>query len=208
MTFFKKLSVVTTSIVTTAIIISSPAVSTAQPKILVSQGDRFYTKNINCTIGFIDNKNHKAYTAKHCGSNGQEVSVKRNNRFIPIGILNHVQGFGDYSAIDLQENVRGDNSFSGNSIAQPFIGDKVCRYGAKSQKIDCSNIIMINPIEHNIITNTGMNALHGDSGGPTWIPGKGYLGVTSAYAEMPNGKITAIAQHKNSTPFNLYQTIK
>lgn len=162
------------------------------------QGDTIYFFDIDkttkeysfstCTLGYIDTKNRIAYTAKHCGKHGQSVyKSASNNRFIKIGIFDkNIDNIADDSAIiRIRDDIKFDpykeyNYYSKTQytrIDDIEKGDEICRYGARTQEVMCGEIIDINKSNLVFVGDSKLFSLRGDSGGPFWIPGKGYIGI-------------------------------
>lgn len=189
----------------------------------VSQGDRIQTiRGIfydECTLGYVNRRAGVAYTAAHCGLAGEPVY---NEREQIIGfyedshlILRHLNvllsniaifnpavmpmvGSGplaDVARIRLVPGVVGGaNTFSRDRIAplhEVRPGDKVCAAGATTRHVYCGRVDRVN----GDTTYAVMSGLRpGDSGGPAWAPGKGFIGVNSAVAKnMAGTKGTRIA---------------
>ncbi|CAB0825602.1 hypothetical protein FRC0265_01942 [Corynebacterium diphtheriae] len=166
------------------------------PGVAVDQGDSLLVRADGnmlgvCTVGFVDTENNRVWTDAHCGENGAAVMDNFQN---PIGTLHHVypsewerlqniQGTewsvnsraSDVAYVEIDDPaVLGQNYFSQNTIARdPAVGDNLCNYGGRTDSVVCTPITNINgPVV--ITANNGSD--HGDSGGPAWIEGKGYVG--------------------------------
>lgn len=166
------------------------------PGVAVDQGDSLLVRADGnmlgvCTVGFVDTENNRVWTDAHCGENGAAVMDNFQN---PIGTLHHVypsewkqlqniQGTewsvnnraSDVAYVEIDDPaVLGQNYFSQNTIARtPAVGDNLCNYGGRTDRVACTPITNINgPVV--ITANNGSD--HGDSGGPAWIEGKGYVG--------------------------------
>lgn len=148
--------------------------------VYLNQGEEIQTQRLSCSLGFIDNGARTAYTAKHCGGNGETVYANRGGKHIPIGRLVHVPGSADYAKIKLYGGIQGSNKFTGNRIyATPFPGETICMYGNTTKRVTCTRMLFSDPGRLEIRTGTGAVVQKGDSGGPAWVPGKGYVGVIS-----------------------------
>ncbi|MEL6051457.1 hypothetical protein [Corynebacterium rouxii] len=166
------------------------------PGVAVDQGDSLLVRADGnmlgvCTVGFVDTENNRVWTDAHCGENGAAVMDNFQN---PIGTLHHVypsewkqlqniQGTewsvnnraSDVAYVEIDDPaVLGQNYFSQNTIARtPAVGDNLCNYGGRTDRVACTPITNINgPVV--ITADNGSD--HGDSGGPAWIEGKGYVG--------------------------------
>ncbi|MBH5297472.1 hypothetical protein I8F74_02240 [Corynebacterium ulcerans] len=163
-------------------------------EIKVNQGDQIHPENSRyghsyCTVGYVDVENGRVWLAGHCGADGAKVYDKHKRE---IGTLKQrydkeltegqwPRGHHNFRANDLayvqlaDKNFAGKNVFSGNQIYQPQKGDTVCYYGAASKKTSCSEVLNTD----SYLTVTGqLGTISGDSGGPNWVPGKGYVGQT------------------------------
>lgn len=170
--------------------VNPPVLYTTQ-QATVTQGDRvnsIHTGRQNCTVGYVDVENRQFHIAEHCVSDsgrfyneqahliGETVARARDqkSRFthdkdvaivaIPDGV---VIGGNPYS---------GDVAVDNDDITKH---DELCMYGSTTGIIKCGEI---NGIKGNMVISSGKIAPQpGDSGGPAWIPGKGYVGVASTY---------------------------
>lgn len=86
---------------------------------------------------------------------------------------------------DLNDNViAGKNIYSGEkkaNIKDIEIDDPLCSYGAKSGTMHCGKVI--DKTSRLVVGNKEAGGISGDSGGPAWVPGKGFVGVYSAKTE-------------------------
>ncbi|CAB0570857.1 hypothetical protein CIP107521_02099 [Corynebacterium diphtheriae] len=166
------------------------------PGVAVDQGDSLLVRADGnmlgvCTVGFVDTENNRVWTDAHCGENGAAVMDNFQN---PIGTLHHVypseweqlqniqdtewsvnSRASDVAYVEIDDPaVLGQNYFSQNTITRdPAVGDNLCNYGGRTDRVACTPITNINgPVV--ITANNGSD--HGDSGGPAWIEGKGYVG--------------------------------
>lgn len=161
----------------------------------VQQGDRLIiTTNdleFQCTAGYVDAANARIWVAGHCGDHGSDVYDTAGNH---IGTLHHIfqrttqlQNLPDtqrhrqepnyvlYDIAYVQANpttVLRKNIYSGDRPYSPHLGEDVCRYGATTNAIHCAPVIYIN--QHILFAQ--LDSQSGDSGGPIWSPGKGYVG--------------------------------
>ncbi|KAA8724172.1 hypothetical protein [Corynebacterium phocae] len=189
-----------------SIALVQPTVANAAP-VTVNQGDEIRTpvddnSDFVCTAGFIDPANHRIWTAGHCGSDGAEMFMADDRYIYPIGELVHrynfvdisdsLEGeekfealskyfFYDISYIDTSDfDVAGENIYSGDRVYTPAEDDTVCRYGRTTKKVVCAKIFSMN--KHLIFAGSLLGE-SGDSGGPVWVPGKGYVGQFLGVAE-------------------------
>ncbi|KAA8721562.1 hypothetical protein [Corynebacterium phocae] len=164
---------------------SAPAPQTGN--VVLHQGDRInFPGQGTCTVGWIDHSTRRAYTARHCGRDGSTATTVSNQM---VGVirhspLSHGKSINDYDVayIELSPNVTpGENKFSGNlrplNNDQIAPGDEVCAVGAHSRRVSCSRVI--NNREGNPFLVSAHQTVFGpgDSGGPAWVPGKGFVGI-------------------------------
>lgn len=155
----------------------------------INQGDKL--DNNGCTIGYIDMDRMKAYSAAHCKhekgeqawSNGKNIGVfgrGENNQSLD----NHgFDGVVDTVEINLYDNIEGKNSFSGDNVVKfndISIGDKVCFMGRATITPYCDGKVKSFSGKARVISHGDYNSIPGDSGGPAWIPGKGFIGIVTA----------------------------
>lgn len=157
-----------------------------------------FTSNM-CTVGYIDKQRRLLYTAGHCfnGINNPSETIVYNQDMNPIGYLDMHNGINmrkhnphdsttilgnDWAKIHLYDHIFVDNPISGNGIINAHkdakVGEELCYFSRKNEKIFCSHIMKIK--DNVIVTGNKENStIHGDSGGPAWIPQRGFVGVIS-----------------------------
>lgn len=156
--------------------------------------------HIHCTIGYVNVENRTATYAGHCADgtvgspvynvHGQKIGNVSYTKYPTLGLLKYVNFLVpittpvDYAIVKIDNNVKiGNNSYSGNNktnYSSIKNGDTICSYGATRNKETCGNIVYKSNIFKVIVTNENSN-MNGDSGGPSWIPGKGFVGTLSSY---------------------------
>lgn len=155
-------------------------------RITLNQGDSIYTGSGLCTIGYVDMVNKKAYTAAHCFAAsrpdnltyGSAVYLGGTNTFVGRftgGVYTGKVRDVDTAEITLLPNVYGENIYSGNNVVKKsniVVGEKACFTGMSSKKTMCGTI---SEVENYVQVNKTEGGRPGDSGGPIWIPGKGYV---------------------------------
>ena len=142
-----------------------------------------------CSVGFVDAIQRKLYIAAHCAlpEKGKKSQVREVMlRDTVIGEIYYNRNYNeenmanDWTVI----NVTNDdielksNRFSGDNIISPENvkpGDKIYTYGATSGMSEG----VVFGVKGNQIYITKSVIDHGDSGGPAWIEGKGFVGVLS-----------------------------
>lgn len=168
-----------------------------------------------CTLSYIDNARHRAYTAAHCVKSEPHGAViyADGTAIGTLGRITYLNSGTDYARvvdtaeINLYPGVRGVNVHSGDQVI-PFEeikpGERVCvagnghRHGARTEPVTCGTIQ--SAPKYRIVAQ-GMRGGGGDSGGAAWIPGRGYIGVSTA-ASKDIMYINAITSPHNVYTFN------
>ena len=168
----------------------------------VQQGTGVYTEGGLCSIGYFDNKNKRMLIAAHCireklGKSMYVVDQNFQARKIATAPLEHHHNRDlhrdDWAWVDLEKNVVGVNGYSGDTMVPPTEvspGDQACSIGVNDPVVKCG--VVKNVDENVILLNRAAGGIPGDSGGPAWIPGKGFIGVYSLLVGAPDS-------HKNYT---------
>lgn len=172
--------------------LASPHVAYAQQnpsRVSISQGEKIYINdtNIACTIGYVDKLKHKAYTADHCLPAHQKSVIYNSNRE-KIGeaygrfsdrAMGIAKSRNDVAYINLYDNVRaGGNFYSGsNRVSTTHItpGENLCMFSRKLNSTNCGKVKSVDGTL--VVGDEHVNGIGGDSGGPAWIPGKGFVGI-------------------------------
>lgn len=173
-------------------------------QVVVDQGDNVRIGNYGmCSVGFIDNENRRLYTAAHCFfDNANPDNPKFGDAIYTMSgnLIGHYTSgtsvktrydkFGnrlvnvDTAEVTLVDGVYGENIHSGDTAVRwsdiDPENDIACFTGATTRKVVCGTIDKVNEEAKWIYLRADANSLGGDSGGPVWIPGKGFLGVISA----------------------------
>lgn len=157
---------------------------------VVEQGTPVYVQGTGiCTIGYNDPARHRSFTAAHCGTEGARVELinpATGARTGAAGTFYRSKAYdgrlgNDWGAIQWDGGVGvGGNGFSGDAWVHPRdirLGETVCYYGYASRRTNCgpfsgsadNTFFAAAPLSH-----------PGDSGGPMWVPGRGFVGVTSS----------------------------
>lgn len=176
-------------------------------RIVVNQGDM---TNKGCTISYVDNARGKAYTAAHCSGGVGQVFVNRKGQ--PIGV--HTAGervndpavssdrFVDTAELTLFDGVGGRNLYTNDRVlswSDISAQDTVCFTGQHTAgRVKCGKVSLMMPYRIRIHGTPGNGAQPGDSGGPAWIPGRGYIGVVTA------GNATDTAINVVNSPTNVF----
>lgn len=86
--------------------------------------------------------------------------------------------YGDWAVIDIEDNVTTvDNGYSGNdmiTLDEVAFGDELCTYGATTKEVSCGKVRNKNWIT---VRTENITPTSGDSGGPSWVTGKGFIGI-------------------------------
>lgn len=170
--------------------IDDPMVSDDDTLFTVNQGDKVSSvKNgstSSCTIGYVDAENRQFHIAEHCVSDSGRF-YNENSRLIgKVSALARTEttednAHEDVAVVDLLDDVDiGGNPYSGDIAVDSediSLRDQICMYGHTTKVIQCG---VIRSLDDDVVTTSGKIAPQpGDSGGPAWIPGKGYVGVAS-----------------------------
>ena len=156
--------------------------------VTLKQGDLISNLETTCTAGYIDHDQHALLIAAHCGSPGDVFYIKNSfGRYTRIGVMNDNDYDpsiyrNDFAYISLDDHIVGENVYSGDGrvmLSDIHIGDRLCSYGQKSDAVKCGVVTDINGSV--ILSNRESGGVKGDSGGPGWIPGKGFVGVYSLF---------------------------
>lgn len=167
---------------------------------VLSQGDQvFVDQRKTCTVGYIDKEHGLAYLAEHCAVPGKKAQVHNSEGYFVGTIVSRYQDSHrgmfhqqkmseDFNVVDIDTShvFLGDNAYSGDQkvgISQVARGDKVCIYSRMQKRVKCGSISMVTG--NIIVLDSHAQGEKGDSGGPVWIPGKGFIGV---YTSSLGGK--------------------
>ncbi|APT93243.1 hypothetical protein CPHO_10460 [Corynebacterium phocae] len=175
-------------------------------KTVVNQGDRIQSGSGEaCTIGYIDK--NVAYTAAHCFDRRKDNKAYNEALQFLGEVVVHPDydpnGNGnDLAVIKLADTVTaGSNGLSGNIyLGGVYPGDSVCSYGVTTGKSTCGKVIKVDDSAGGYYTDAP--AQRGDSGGPAWIPGKGFIGVVTLSVtggNRPGSFVTSIKKPWKST---------
>ena len=173
--------------------------------VTVEQGERISmaypgTHNLShYTLGFIDHDKRLGYTSAHCVPGADEHTytpggvevVNANNTAIGKAYPSqrYVEGgqhtVDDIAIIRFSDNATpGNNTYSGDDVVklQPNNDVTMCRYGATTRKVMCTNTA--NPaLSNGVVAVIADNETHGDSGSTLYIKG---LGIVGLYAGTTN----------------------
>lgn len=192
----------TAAVVTAVAVLLAPAATAAS--VTVNQGVAVLIDGSGaCTLGYNDHERGVSYTAGHCGRDGARVHLidRTSNVFgLAVGTFhpspNYItDGSNDWGWIEWDDTVQiGVNGYSGDRIlsrSEVKQGDEVCSHGETSQMgtrdIDCG---VFTGWAHESFGVRDVRWLPGDSGGPVWAPGRGFIGVMSAAPEGDEGGVT------------------
>lgn len=134
-----------------------------------------------CTIGFNDPARHRSLVAAHCGAEGARVTAggATGTLFRSKAYDGHLSN--DWAAIQWDPGVIvGGNRFTGDAWVHPGdvrLGETVCYFSRTRGAQTCGRFsgsadgtfFAAAPLSH-----------PGDSGGPMWVSGRGFIGVVSS----------------------------
>ena len=158
-------------------------------QVVVQQGDLVELVNDagdykkHCTIGYIDHERHVAHIAAHCAYDAQNAHIHGQY----VGRVDVNPGYfhdrsEDTAIIQLGSHIAiGENIHSGDISVTSFMifpGDELCTYSRMNDSVQCGVVQWNFDMRRRVSAYIGNTQL-GDSGGPTWIKGKGYYGVIS-----------------------------
>lgn len=197
---------------TPAFAVAAPVVNDAPPAAtpVVNQGDLVdVVGKGRCTIAFNDRGQNVSYTAGHCGEEGDRAIVvgegfRASGTFHPSSAMNADEGTAnDWGVIHWADGVKlGKNGISGDAVVAPSLmrsGDPVCVYGAASKKTTCGSFA--GAIGNNLYWD-GPSGKPGDSGGPVWVEGKGFLSLYTGVSLAVGSKGEEGRLNRSSVPEN------
>lgn len=176
-------------IATFLIMLSGSNVALAQSAPFIQQGDKVLIdvgKNNGtaavCTIGYVDAPRRNFTFSGHCS--GGKIGAKvfnKNMQYIGNVQENHYKGqaYNDIAVVSVKNGTIGKNAYSGDRWVAPHevrYGEKICSRGATSNKVHCGRVTG-KESPNVILASTQAGGIGGDSGGPAWIPGRGFVGV-------------------------------
>lgn len=166
----------------------SAAPAAAQPRAVEQGGTVLVHGTGICAVGFNDPARHRSLVAAHCGREGARVEILGPNgaRSGAVGTLFRSKAYdghlsNDWAAIQWDRGVHvGGNRFSGNAWVHPNdvrLGEQLCYFSRSRGSKVCgkfsgsadNTFFLAAPLSH-----------AGDSGGPMWVPGRGFVGVVSS----------------------------
>lgn len=192
-------------IATTAIATNLIVAPSAQAEIVkIEQGSYIETNGSYCTIGYVNPETRTALTAGHCNviERGEDETYNppfmksekdaiytykgtKVGKVVKNTYTAHSDLFNgkDVSIIQLEPWVEiGENKYSGDNwanIEDLEKGDKLCSYGGRTAKLRCGEITEVSVEDNLIEADENTIGIVGDSGGPAWVEGKGFVGVYS-----------------------------
>lgn len=176
--------------ITLGVVGVSPATAQAQDLSRIDQGGTVYVEGTGyCTVGYNDPANRRSLLAAHCGRDGARVHIVDNATRTgsgPVGTLHRSAGYdghlgNDWAAIQWDGGITvAGNGYSGDPWVNPTDirpGDQVCYYGQTTARVTCGAYA---GNTGNTYFVDGPLTQPGDSGGPMWAPGRGFVGVVSS----------------------------
>lgn len=152
-------------------------------------GSKTFDGNIvMCTAGMVDELTRSMVTAAHCvGEVGSAVRDQAGNEIGTVtwrgrGVGSTAPDTKDVAVVYISPEVEmGHNKYSQHtsmlSPVQVSVGDTLCRYGIKANRVVCSTV---SRKMNNNLSLSPDDSISGDSGGPIWSPSRGFVGVLSA----------------------------
>lgn len=146
-----------------------------------------------CTVGFSDPARHRSLVAAHCGREGGRVAVINPVTGVssgPVGTFYRSKRYdrklgNDWAAIQWDPGVGvGGNQYSGNGWVHPnniALGETVCYHGNTSHGAGRGRTCgkFAGSVGNTFFVDAPLTR-RGDSGGPLWVPGRGFVGVISS----------------------------
>lgn len=172
-----------TALVAVSGVASASALTVTQgDEIMSPLGDDNHTWT-TCTVGYVDNDARQFHTASHCLKTNQVFSRDRSYIGDVMVQGDNTRPGNDIAIVKLAPGVHpGGNPYSGDVAVDTSgvsKGDPICTYGKSSGDVRCGRVVSKN--NETVTSNSAVYPIPGDSGGPAWIPGKGYVGVASRY---------------------------
>lgn len=151
---------------------AEPVPALADAPAIATQGHLIKTADgAQCSIGYVEST--RAWTAAHCGYNGQAIYNEYGSHIGTLRYLNREGAAGrDIAYIQFAKGtVSGGNPLSGDGIVGvPVLGTPLCVTGMRTGQ-DCSQVEQ-RPYPLDGFYSTGeMHKRHGDSGSGAYIPG-------------------------------------
>lgn len=154
----------------------------------ISQGDKIVTEvsdddHTLCTVGFVDEITRTITMSGHCAKGRAGMRVRTSDGdtigYVAQNWYDGTNQETDISIISVESGVYlGGNGYSGDHWLKPYEvrkGDLLCSRGASSDSVHCGDVLEVK--KNLILTESSAGGIGGDSGGPAWIPGKGFVGV-------------------------------
>ena len=191
----------------TALILTPTATATPAGPVRVEQGAKVYFADRGyCTIGFNDPVQRISYTAGHCGGDGTRATItvdgsSVSGTFYPSSEFGASATGNDWGAIRWDDGVQsGPNTVTGDAIADLGSltpGDEICLLSAGQTR--CSEFV--GRLNNNVYWDEPVG-MRGDSGGPVWAPGKGFVAVYSGASTIYNDSGDTATLNRASKPIN------
>ena len=196
MRFRRRVACVVASLCAVGGVLGAPAASATT---VVNQGDQIALQLAGyvtqCTVGYVDPGRQTLTIAGHCsdGQTGTRV-YDMHGEFIGKVVHNpHNRRTSDFdmATVKLNGNAQaGSNRFSGNRWITPrelSLGEEACTYSSQKSTIYCGHI---NHISGRVVRVSAAGVIGGDSGGPAWVPGRGFIGVTVTVEPSTGTEVT------------------
>lgn len=179
-------------------------------------GSKTFDGNIvMCTAGMVDELTRSMVTAAHCvGEVGSAVRDQAGNEIGTVtwrgrGVGSTAPDTKDVAVVYISPEVEmGHNKYSQHtsmlSPAQVSVGDTLCRYGIKANRVVCSTV---SRKMNNNLSLSPDDSISGDSGGPIWSPSRGFVGVLSA-GSKDNLKDDLLGRHYTNISYTGTHEVK
>ena len=183
-----------------------PVEASAQTRTVTQGGSVVVHGTGVCTVGYNDPARHRSFVAAHCGRNGARVEIvdpATNARSGAVGTLYRSRAYdghlgNDWAAIQWDPGVRVDgNRITGDAWVHPNdirMGETVCYFGRTSHAGGGRTCGSFGGSADNTFLLNAPLTRPGDSGGPMWVPGRGFVGVVSS---MWTSRQLPLVQGKN-----------
>ena len=188
----------------TALILTPTAAASG---VHVEQGAKVYFADRGyCTIGFNDPVQRISYTAGHCGGDSTRATItvdgsSVSGTFYPSSEFGASATGNDWGAIRWDDDVQlGPNAVTGDAVADLASltpGDELCLLSAGVTR--CSEFV--GQLNNNVYWDEPVG-MRGDSGGPVWAPGKGFVAVYSGASTIYNDSGDTATLNRASKPIN------
>lgn len=193
MTALRTVAAVSAALTITLGTVGAPSAN-AQNLNRIDQGGAVYVEGTGyCTVGYNDPAKRRSFIAAHCGHEGVRVRIVDRATDTGSGLVGtfyrskaYDNRLGnDWAAIQWDSGVTiGPNSITGDPWVRPqqvSPGEQVCYFGQTTNRTRAN--VTCGTYGGNVGNTFFVDApltRPGDSGGPMWVPGRGFIGVISS----------------------------